>query len=204
MFYEPEKGHPLPHNPFKAIVAPRPIGWIGTRSKDGSVNLAPYSLFNAICDTPPMVMFSSSGLKDSLAAIEETGEFTTNLVSDNLKEQMNASSVNAPRGVNEFELAGLEAAPSKLVAAPRVRQAYAALECVAVEVRRLQDRQARLTDNYMVIGEVVGVHIDERILTDGLVDMTKVKPVSRLGYMDYATTQSVYQMARPMWTWDKS
>lgn len=204
MFYEPEKGHPLPHNPFKAIVAPRPIGWIGTRSKDGFVNLAPYSFFNAICDTPPMVMFSSSGIKDSLTAIEETGEFTANLVSDDLKDQMNASSVNAPRGVSEFDYAGLEAAPTKLIAAPRVRQAYATLECVAVEIKCLQDRQARPTTNYMVIGEVVGVHIDERILTDGLVDIKKVKPVSRLGYLDYATTESVYQMARPKWTDKKS
>ncbi len=200
MFYEPSKGHDLPHNPFKAIVAPRPIGWIGSKSSKGDINLAPYSFFNAICDTPPMVMFSSTGIKDSVAFIEETGEFTANLVSDHLKAQMNASSVNAPRGVNEFDYAGLSAAPCKLIAAPRVKEAYASLECVLVEIKRLQDRQAQPTDNYMVIGEVVGVHIDESILTDGLIDIAKVKPVSRLGYMDYATTQSVYQMARPQWT----
>lgn len=199
MFYEPREGHALPHNPFKAIVAPRPIGWIGTRSKEGAVNLAPYSFFNAICDTPPMVMFSSSGVKDSVTFIEETGEFTANLVSENLKVQMNASSVNAPRGVNEFDYAGLTRAPSRLIAAPRVKEAYAALECVAVEIKRLQDKEGRPTDSYMVIGEVVGVHIDEQVLTDGLVDISKAKPVARLGYMDYATTESVYQMFRPKW-----
>ncbi|NKC02783.1 flavin reductase family protein [Brucella haematophila] len=200
MFYEPKEGHPLPHNPFKAIVAPRPIGWIGTCSKNGAANLAPYSFFNAICDTPPMVMFSSSGIKDSVTFIEETGEFTTNLVSDHLKTHMNTSSVDAPRGTSEFDYAGLTRAPSKIIAAPRVKEAYASLECVAVDIRRLQDKEGKPTDNYMVIGEVVGVHIDESILTDGLVDITKVKPVTRLGYMDYATTESVYQMFRPKWS----
>ncbi|MCK4203317.1 flavin reductase family protein [Brucella pituitosa] len=199
MFYEPSTGHNLPHNPFKAIVAPRPIGWIGARSKNGAVNLAPYSFFNAICDTPPMVMFSSSGFKDSVSFIEETGEFTASLVSDHLKEKMNASSINAPRGTSEFEYAGLTVAHSKLIAAPYVKEAYAALECVAVEIRRLQDKEGRSTDNYMVIGEVVGVHIDESVLTDGLFDIRKAKPVTRLGYMDYATTEDVYQMFRPKW-----
>lgn len=199
MFYEPRNGHNLPHNPFKAIVSPRPIGWIGTCSRSGAVNLAPYSFFNAVSDTPPMVMFSSTGAKDSLAFIEETGEFTASAVSDDLKIQMNASSVNAPRGVSEFGYAGLTAAPSKLIAAPYVKEAYAALECVAVEVRRLQDKKGRATDNYMVIGEVVGVHLDERVLTDGLVDIKKAKPVTRLGYMDYATTENAYQMFRPKW-----
>src|SRR5690606_41318822 len=122
MFYEPREGHPLPHNPFKAIVAPRPIGWIGTQSKKGAVNLAPYSFFNAICDTPPMVMFSSNGAKDSVSFIEQTGEFTANLVSDHLRTQMNSSSVNAPRGVSEFDYAGLTRAASRLIAAPRVKE----------------------------------------------------------------------------------
>lgn len=199
MFYEPKEGHGLPHDPFKAIVAPRPIGWIGTKSKTGALNLAPYSFFNAVCDKPPMVLFSSTGVKDSVAYIEETGEFTANLVSDNLKEQMNASSVNAPRGTDEFGYAGLTPAAGKLIAAPYVRQAYAALECVAVDIRRLQDKEGRPTENYMVIGEVVGVHLDESVLTNGLLDVAKVRPVTRLGYMDYATTDSVYQMFRPRW-----
>lgn len=203
MFYEPSSGHNLPHNPFKAIVAPRPIGWIGTRSKDGAVNLSPYSFFNVVSDTPPMIMFSSSGFKDSVSFIEETGEFTASLVSDHLKEQMNASSVNAPRGVSEFDYAGLTVAHSKLIAAPFVKEAYAALECVLVEIKRLQDKEGRPTDNYMVIGEVVGVHIDESVLTDGLFDIKKAKPVTRLGYMDFATTDEVYQMFRPKWD-DKS
>src|SRR5690606_7759377 len=135
MFYEPNEGHSLPHNPFKAIVAPRPIGWIGTQSKEGAVNLAPYSFFNAICDTPPMIMFSSSGAKDSVSFIEETGEFTANLVSDHLRTQMNASSVNAPRGVSEFEYAGLTMAPSSLIASSGVKDDYAALVWVEVKIR---------------------------------------------------------------------
>ncbi|OIS92301.1 flavin reductase family protein [Brucella cytisi] len=199
MFYEPREGHPLPHNPFKAIVAPRPIGWIGTKSKEGAVNLAPYSFFNAICDTPPMVMFSSSGVKDSVSFIEETGEFTANLVSDHLRTQMNASSVDAPRGISEFEYAELTQTSSRLIASPRVKEAYAALECVAVEIKRLQDKEGGPTGNYMVIGEVVGVHIDEQVLTNGLIDIAKARPVSRLGYMEFATTESVYQMFRPKW-----
>jgi flavin reductase (DIM6/NTAB) family NADH-FMN oxidoreductase RutF len=146
-----------------------------------------------------MVMFSSSGVKDSVTFIEETGEFTASLVSDHLKEKMNASSVNAPRSVSEFEYAGLGIAHSKVIAAPYVKEAYAALECVAVETKRLQDKEGRPTDNYMVIGEVVGVHIDESVLTDGLFDIRKAKPVTRLGYMDYATTEDVYQMFRPKW-----
>ncbi len=150
-----------------------------------------------------MVMFSSNGAKDSVSFIEQTGEFTANLVSDYLRTQMNASSVNAPRGVSEFDYAGLTRAASKLIAAPRVKEAYAALECVAVEIKRLQDKEGRLTDNYMVIGEVVGVHIDEQVLTDGLIDIAKTRPVSRLGYMDFSTTESVYQMFRPKWEDEK-
>lgn len=170
MFYEPKNGHGLSHNPLKAIVSPRPIGWISTVSTEGAHNLAPYSYFNLVCDEPPMVMFVSDGWKDSVRNIQETGSFTCNLVSDNLKAQMNASSVNAPRGVSEFAYSGLTPAASQLIAAPRVKEAYSALECVAVEIKQLKDRQGRSTESHMVIGEIVGIHIDEAILSNGMID----------------------------------
>lgn len=199
MFYEPQNGHGLPHDPFKAIVAPRPIGWISTRSKAGALNLAPYSYFNAISDNPHLVIFSSSGHKDSVTFIEETGEFAVNLVSANLREQMNASSVAAPRGVSEFDYAGLTPAPCMLIGAPRVAEAYAALECVVTDLRVPMDRHGKPSGNFLVTGEVIGIHIDEAILTDGMIDVRKAQPVSRLGYMDYATVSDVYQMWRPRW-----
>ncbi|RAK27540.1 flavin reductase (DIM6/NTAB) family NADH-FMN oxidoreductase RutF [Falsochrobactrum ovis] len=202
IFYEIGNGHGLPHNPLKAIIAPRPIGWIGTRSRNGCVNLAPYSFFNMIADTPPLVMFSSSGKKDSVSFIEETGVFTVSAVGDRLKQQMNISSIDAPRGTSEFEYSGLATAPGQLVEAPFVKEAYAALECEAVEIKQLRDRSGNLSENYMVIGEVVAVHLDENVLTNGLVDIKKARPVSRLGYMDYATTEEVYQMFRPKWPKD--
>lgn len=199
MFYQPKNGHQLPHNPLKAIVTPRPIGWIGTRSKEGALNLAPYSFFNVICDNPPLVMFCSSGYKDSVAFVEETGEFTANMVGAHLAKEMNATSVNSPRGVSEFDYAGLTPAACEMIKAPRVAEAYAALECVAVEVKRLTGKDGALAESYMVIGEIVGVHIDEAILVDGRIDITKSRPVSRLGYMDFATTDKVYEMFRPKW-----
>ncbi|YBV97432.1 flavin reductase family protein [Phyllobacteriaceae bacterium JZ32] len=199
MFYETANGHGLPHDPFKAIVVPRPIGWISTRSKSGAINLSPYSYFNAISDNPHLVVFSSSGHKDSVAYIEETGEFAANLVSGNLREKMNASSVNAPRGVSEFDYAGLTPAACRLIGAPRVAEAYAALECVVTDIRVPKDRHGKPSGNFLVTGEVVGIHIDEAILTDGLIDTRKAQPVSRLGYMDYATVSDIYQMWRPRW-----
>lgn len=199
MFYEPQNGHGLPHNPLKAIVTPRPIGWIGTRSKEGALNLAPYSFFNVICDVPPLLMFCSSGYKDSVAFVEETREFTANMVGAHLAKQMNATSVNAPRGESEFDYAGLTPALSQLIKAPRVAEAYASLECVAVDIRELTGRDGKPSDTYMVIGEVIGVHIDEHVLVDGRIDITKSQPVSRLGYMDFATTDTVYEMFRPKW-----
>ncbi|WP_439271216.1 flavin reductase family protein [Pseudochrobactrum sp. HB0163] len=199
MFYESKNGHNLPHNPLKAIVTPRPIGWIGTCSGEGALNLAPYSFFNVICDVPPLVMFCSTGYKDSVAFAEETREFTANMVGDHLRVQMNATAVDAPRGVSEFDYAGLTPAPSNLIKAPRVREAYASLECVAVDIRELAGINGKPADTYMVIGEIIGVHIDEHILVDGRIDITRSKPVSRLGYMDFATTDQVYEMFRPKW-----
>ncbi|WP_417711537.1 flavin reductase family protein [Roseibium aggregatum] len=198
MFYETEKNdHGLPHNPFKAIVAPRPIGWISTLDKDGNPNLAPYSFFNAVCDTPPIVMFSSSGYKDSVSNIDATGEFVCNMASFGLKDEMNQSSAAVAHGVSEFDLAGLEMAASQLVKAPRVAKAVTALECKHLQTQRLKTLTGSETDNYVVFGQVVGIHIDDSILVDGMVDVTLYKPLSRLGYMDYASVTEVFQMGRP-------
>jgi len=199
MFYRYDDGHGLPHDPLKAIVAPRPIGWISSRSKGGQINLAPFSFFNMINTKPCLIMFSSEGYKDSVAFVEETGEFAANLVSSNLAVAMNATSVNAPRGVSEFEYSGLTPADCTLIAAPRVAEAYATLECVVTEIRQPKDRHGNPVTAIMVIGEVVGVHISDNILTGGLVDIAKSQPVSRLGYMDFATTSETYQMFRPKW-----
>ena len=198
MFYETEKNdHGLPHNPFKAIVAPRPIGWISSLDKDGKANLAPYSFFNAVCDTPPIVMFSSSGYKDSVSNIDATGEFVCNMASFGLKDEMNQSSAPVEHGVSEFDLAGLEMAASQLVTPPRVAKAVTALECKHLQTLRLKTLTGGETDNYVVFGQVVGIHIDDSILVDGMVDVTLYKPLSRLGYMDYASVTEVFQMGRP-------
>lgn len=198
MFYETAKNdHGLPHNPLKAIVAPRPIGWISSLDKDGRANLAPYSFFNCLCDRPPIVMFSSSGYKDSVANIDATGEFVCNMASWDLKDEMNLSSAAVPHETSEFELAGLEAAPSRLIKAPRVARAATALECRHLETIHLKGLDGQETDSYMVLGQVVGVHIDDRVIVDGRVDVTRYKPLARLGYMDYAVVSEVFQMARP-------
>jgi len=199
MFYEPPKGHGLPHDPFKAIVAPRPIGWISTKAADGSFNLAPFSFFNAIGANPHLVMFSSEGEKDSVVHARESGEFVANLVSHDLAQKMNASSVDAPRGISEFDYAGLTPVASNLVAAPRVGEAYAALECKVTEIYRPRGLDGMSGERFMVLGEVVGIHIDEAVMTDGLFDVVKAGSVSRLGYMDYAAVTEIFSMRRPRW-----
>jgi flavin reductase (DIM6/NTAB) family NADH-FMN oxidoreductase RutF len=199
VFYEPAKGHGLPHDPFKAIVAPRPIGWISSRSRDGALNLAPYSFFNAFSSHPLLVWFSSEGEKDSATFAAETGEFVVNLVGRTLAEKMNASAVDAPRGVSEFGYAGLTPAPSRLVAPPRVAEAPAALECKVTEIFRPKALDGSASRSVVVAGEVVGVHIDDAMLTDGLFDAVKAGNVARLGYMDYAAVTEVFSMRRPRW-----
>lgn len=199
MFYEPSKGHGLPHDPFKALVAPRPIGWISTLGSDGSLNLAPYSFFNALGTHPHLVMFCSEGAKDSATFAQETGEFVANLVSRDLVEQMNASSVDAPRGLSEFDYAGLTPEPSRLVAPPRVKEAHAALECKVTEIHQPIGLDGKKADRFMVFGEVVGVYIADDALTDGLFDIVKAGTVSRLGYLDFASVTGTFQMRRPRW-----
>ena len=197
-FYEPAKGHGLPHDPFKAIVAPRPIGWISSRDAEGRVNLPPYSFFNAVSDRPPMVMFSSGGWKDSVANIQATGEFVCNLVTRALAERMNLTSAALPHGVNEFEFAGLAAAPSCIVAPPRVAEAPAALECKLVQVVQLHARDGSALSQYVTFGEVVGVHIDRAFLKDGIFDLLATHPIQRAGYTaDYTEAVLGFRMDRP-------
>ncbi|MBD9495876.1 MULTISPECIES: flavin reductase family protein [unclassified Ensifer] len=198
MFYDTtSNSHGLPHDPFKAIVSPRPIGWIGTRSAEGALNLAPYSFFNAISDRPKLVMFSSSGYKDSVRNIEATGEFTASFASRDLAAAINKTSIPAPHGESEFEIAGLTPVDGALVGAPFVGEAYAALECRMTEMFQPKDLDGALSDNYVVIGQVVGIHIREGAIRDGRFDMATVKPLARLGYMDYCDGGDVFQMTRP-------
>jgi len=198
MFYDTEtNAHGMAHDPFKAIVAPRPIGWIGTKGRDGSRNLSPYSFFNAVGDRPKMVMFSSSGRKDSLRNVEETGVFTASFVSRALIDRMNVSSAAVPYGTDEFELAGLTAAPARLIDAPYVGEAVAALECRVTKVLTLPDMFGNDTDSHAVFGQVVGIHIDESVIRDGRFDLAGADPIMRLGYMDYAGMGPVFELRRP-------
>jgi flavin reductase (DIM6/NTAB) family NADH-FMN oxidoreductase RutF len=198
MFYEAAGNrHGLAHDPFKAIVSPRPIGWISTRSKAGAVNLAPYSFFNAISTEPMLVMFSSSSMKDSAAFAIESGEFVANFVSRDLGAAMNRSSADAPRGVSEFAFSGVDEAASVLVSAPRVRQAPAALECRVTQWFHPSGLDGRASPSVMVIGEVVGVHIADAFVRDGRFDMAAAPPLSRLGYLDYGASTDLFEMRRP-------
>lgn len=198
MFYETSSNnHGLPHNPFKAIVSPRPIGWISSLDAEGRTNLAPYSFFNAVGDRPPIVMFSSSGYKDSAANVEATGEFVCNMASWDLKDEMNVSSAAVSSETSEFELSGLDMAASRLVRTPRVARAVTALECKHLQTIKLTDLEGAETDNWIVFGQVVGIHIDDSIIVNGKVDVTRYKPLSRLGYMEYAAITEVFEMSRP-------
>ena len=200
MFFDPALAdHGLPYDPLKALVAPRPIGWISTRSPAGELNLAPYSFFNMIHDDPPLVLFSSGGPKDSATFARDSGEFVANFVSEHLARAMNATSVDAPRGESEFTYAGLTPLASSRIAAPRVAEAYAALECRVTEVFSPKTLLGGESDALVVVGQVVGVHIDEAILTNGRVDVIKARPVARLGYLDFTVVREVFAMRRPRW-----
>ena len=197
-FYDPASGHGLPHDPFKAIVAPRPIGWISSMDGEGRVNLAPYSFFNAMGDNPPVVAFSSSSRKDSVRNIEATGEFVYNLANRALAEAMNTTSAALAYGVNEMEAAGLAAAPSRNVRVPRVAAAPAALECRLLQIVHLRDLDGNEMNQFVVFGQVVGVHIDRACLNDGLFDTWAAAPVMRMGYLSlYSEIGPRFEMRRP-------
>ncbi|MCG6122437.1 MAG: flavin reductase family protein [Microvirga sp.] len=198
MFYEVAKGHGLPFDPFKALVAPRPIGWISAISAKGEVNLSPYSFFNAVSDSPHMVGFSSQGIKDAMTFVEETGEFVCNLATWDLRDQMNASSAPLPRGQNEMEFAGLTAAPSRLVKPPRVAESPVALECKLLRIIPLTPLEGEAKYHF-VIGQVVAIHIDDRFIVDGMVDTAAMRPIARAGYKDYfvGTPETKFSITRP-------
>lgn len=199
MFYEIDKRDRtlLPHDPVKAIIAPRPIGWISTVGTDGSVNLAPYSFFNQISSQPPMLMFSSDGPKHSATNAEATGEFVYNLATYELRQAMSATSAPLPKGVSEFDAAGLTPAACRLVKPPRVLESPASLECKVVAVLRPPDLTGKPIDNIVVIGQIVGVHIDEAYVVDGMFDIVKAGTITRAGYADYVRVESVFAMLRP-------
>ncbi len=201
MYYRPEARDRivLPHDPLKAIVAPRPIGWISALSKAGALNLSPYSFFNMLSSPPvPIVVFSSEGKKDAVSFIEETGEFTCSLATLEMAEAMSMTSAPLPRGDSEFDHAGLETAPSTLVKPPRVKGTPAALECKLLSVTELTDLAGQPIDRHMVLGQVIGVYIDERCMTaDGRFDITAARTIARCGYADYAVVDEVFSIQRP-------
>jgi flavin reductase (DIM6/NTAB) family NADH-FMN oxidoreductase RutF len=197
--------HGMTHNPFKALVAPRPIGWIGTTSKAGVLNLAPYSFFNAVCDSPATVMFSSAGRKDSLKNIEETGEFTCSMATEPLVDAMNLSSAPVLSEIDEFKLAKLETAPSLRVKPPRVAASPSALECRLWKTLVLPRTEDSQIEHVVVFGHVVAIYIDDAFVKDGIVNTGAMRPLARMGYMDYSVVRpdTVITLNRPIATADK-
>jgi len=199
MFYRPGDGHGLPHNPFNAVVTPRPIGWISSRGAGGQDNLAPYSFFNAVAYVPPQVMFASTSAKpdrgdtkDSVANIRETGVFCVNIVSEALTEAMNRTSGPWGREVDEFADAGLEKAECETIACARVAASPASLECRLTQIVQLPGEA-----NFVVFGEVTGVHLRDDCLVDGRFDITRYRPLTRLGYQDYSVIRDMFSLRRP-------
>ena len=199
MFYRPEDGHGLPHNPFNAIVTPRPIGWISTRDAQGHNNLAPYSFFNGVAYTPPQVMFASTGVKDdqdntkdSVANIRETGVFCVNIVEYAARDAMNASSATLPKEVDEFAHAGLTPVECETINCARIEGAPASLECRMTQIVQIEG-----ASNYVVFGEVVGVHMRDDTIVDGRFDIRTYQPLSRLGYRDYTHITDLFELVRP-------
>lgn len=197
MFYEPRlRNHGLPHDPFKALVAPRPIGWISTLSKEGAPNLAPYSFFNAFSDHPAIVGFSSAGMKDSALNARDTGEFVCNIVMKSDTGAMNQSSAAYPHGVSEFEKAGLTMEASSRVKAPRIKGVAAALECKLTEIVPMRGLDGQ-NSYFLVLGEVVGIYVDDAFIKGGRIDSAAMNHLARLGYMEYAAVENVFSLERP-------
>jgi flavin reductase (DIM6/NTAB) family NADH-FMN oxidoreductase RutF len=201
MFYEPDKGnHGLRFNPFKALVVPRPIGWISSLGPDGTPNLAPYSMFNAVAGDPPCVMFASSAKtdgssKDTRHCAEATGEFVVNLATYEVRDAMNRTSESFALGINEFDVAGLELIPSLLVKPPRVKCSPVQLECKFLQTVEMP--KGTVDRNFVTFGRVIGVHINDDLIIDGRVDICRAKPIARMGYMDYTCVEQVFEMVAP-------
>ena len=197
MFYDAIKNdHGLLNVPFKALVAPRPVAWISTLGADGVANLAPYSFFNAFAQSPHYVAFGSGPKKDTLRNIEANGEFAVNLVSQGQREQMNATSATVGSQTDEFDLAGLGKAPCRMIVPPRVADSAACLECRLFQIVPLP-KDDGTADDFLVIGRVVGIHIDDRFISGGRVDTAAMQLVARLGYSEYATVTEALRMRRP-------
>ena len=199
MFYEPKDGHGLPHNPFNALITPRPIAWISTRDTDGAENLAPYSFFNGVAYVPPQVMYASttplahqSAQKDSVSKIRESGVFCVNIVEFAARDQMNSSAAIVPPETDEFELAGVERAECETIACSRVAGAPASMECRLSQIVELAGDR-----NYLVIGEVTGIHLRDDCIVDGIFTATKFQPLARMGYRDYTAVTEVFTLKRP-------
>jgi flavin reductase (DIM6/NTAB) family NADH-FMN oxidoreductase RutF len=196
MFYDAVRNdHGFAVDPLKALVA-RPIGWLSTQSLDGVANLAPYSFFNIVSERPHYVAIGSSGFKDSLRNIKATGEFAVNVATFPLREAMNLSSAVVPPHVDEFALAGLSKAQCQFIKAPRVAESPASLECRLHQIMELPDDEGRVA-NWLIIGRIIGVHIDDRYITDGRVNSGAMQMITRLGYAEYATVDDVWRMRRP-------
>ena len=199
MFFEPKKRDKtrLPHDVFKGLIVPRPIGWISTASKSGDINLAPYSFFNGMYSWPNILGFSSEKKKDSLLFARETGEFTWNIATWDLRENMNLSSEGLKTGHSEFEYSGLTPEKGRMVTAPRVAESPASLECKVTQILELTDVNGKKTSGTVVFGQVVGVHIDANFLVNGRVDAVKLKPIARCGYNEYIVIKETFIMERP-------
>src|ERR1044071_6072945 len=198
MFYDTRDGsRTLPHDPFKAIIAPRPIGWISSISAKGEVNRGPYSFFNCAHSKSNLVLFASESFKDSVANIEETGEFVCSLATWDLREEMNVTSAPMPRGQNEMDRAKLAPAPSRLVEPPRVAASPCALECKMTQLIQLKDADGRDVDGYVVFGRVIGVYIDDRFIKDGRLDTAAMERIARFGSEEYAVVETMFAMTRP-------
>ena len=198
MFYDPRtEPHGLAHSPVNALVCPRPIGWVTTLTRNGTVNLAPYSFFNLVSGYPPVVIFSSGPKKDSQTNAEETGEFVYNMATWELREVMNASSADFAGHESEPEKLGLEMIPSLKVKPPRVARSPVHFECKYMKTVDLVGSDGKKNRSSIVIGEVVGIHIDDSLITNGMVDITRARPIARLGYMDYCVVDEVFEMMRP-------
>lgn len=198
MFYDPRtEKHGLKHSPVTALVVPRPIGWISTIGRSGKVNLAPYSFFNMVSGHPPWLLFSSAPRKNSQTNAELTGEFTFSLATWNLRDVMNASSGDFPEDESEPEVVGIEMAPSRKVKPPRVAASPVAIECKYNKTIEMIGSDGTKSRSNLVLGEVIGIHIDDSIIVDGVLDIRKMQPLSRLGYMDYSVVNDFFTMARP-------
>ncbi|MDG1470127.1 MAG: flavin reductase family protein [Ascidiaceihabitans sp.] len=199
MFYQPKDGHPLPHNPFNAIITPRPIGWISTRDADGRNNLAPYSFFNGVAYAPPQVMFASTGAKDdqdntkdSVANIRETGVFCVNLVQTDMKDAMNVSSATLAKDVDEFAHVGLTPIACETINCARIDGVPASMECKMTQIVQIEG-----ASNFVVFGEVTGIHMRDDTIVDGRFDVTTFNPLARMGYRDYTSVKEVFELIRP-------